>query len=82
MELSETDQVSLLHAFPAKSEELRPKINIQNVFTIKNTDKISEIYKKVDLNEEEEEDVNFVDTSGYFGKFYRKTIKLSKIDIE
>jgi hypothetical protein len=30
------------------------------------------IYGKVDLDEEEKEDRNFVDNSGYFGLFYRK----------
>jgi len=32
---------------------------------------IKKIYKKVDLKEEELEDANFFDASGYYGKFYR-----------
>ncbi|CDW74423.1 ef-hand calcium-binding domain-containing protein 6 [Stylonychia lemnae] len=82
IELSQEDQNLILNGFIAKSIEKQPKINISHILQLQNTSKIKKLYKQIDLNEEEQEDAQFVDMSGYFGKFYRQNVKLNQITID
>ena len=43
---------------------------------------IRKLYKKIDLDEEYQEDAQFVDMSGYLGQFYRQNVKTVNIELE
>jgi len=43
---------------------------------------IRKLYKKIDLDEEYQEDSQFVDMSGYLGQFYRQNVKTVNIELE
>ena len=61
----------MIKAFSARCEDSKITINISHAYSIHKTNKVNKLYNKLNFNEEELEDANFVDSSGYFGKFYR-----------
>ena len=70
--LSDSDQTTLVTGFPAKSEVRGRKLNISHVLSLQNTSHIKRLYKTINLNEDAPLDDNdYADMYGYIGKFYR-----------
>ena len=70
---------------PGRDEGHRRRINIGKLYSMKSTknmkgtNEIREVYKKVDIFEEDD-DEEVGAAGGYYGKFYRKKVKLSVIN--
>lgn len=60
----------LLDSFPGRDEGSRKRLNISRIYEQKYNMKLSKIYQRVDVHENDGED-DPVDQSGYTGQFYR-----------
>jgi len=72
VELKPDDIEMLRRGLGVKATASHDWINISKIFSIRNTMTLKDIYRQLDLTEEEKEDGEFVDASGYYGEFYRQ----------
>ena len=68
--LNDSQQQTILDTYPGRKDGERVKINITQLYETRFTEQLKNMYQKVKINEEDEDDIA-IDASGYTGNFHR-----------